>query len=545
MTTSLDRIKVLINSNTPIILLETVEEARALSLIKLAASDLHLPVFEWSIADGLQRAGLAPASTGDDPRASVRERQRRIDAARAALAEANLPPVDFASLEAERASSAILNTKVPAQMLAHIETMTIEAVFVLKDFHRHLDDAVVVRRLRNLAQQFSRSRRALVLTGPAPRLPEELESQVERMPLPMPDREALRQVIESTYARLSQRFAMKRKLDDAGLLAMAANLCGLTEDEAERTLAQALVARYEMSSQTVLDVLEGKKELLRRSGLLEFVEVREDLAAVGGLENLKKWLLVRRGAFAPAAREYGLDPPRGVVLMGVQGCGKSLCARAIAGDWKVPLVKFQTSAVFDKFIGETEKRVQRLFEVADQLAPIVLWIDELEKVFAGTGPEAAVVDAGVSARMLGAFLSWMQDRRSAVFIAATSNNVAALPPELLRKGRFDEIFFLDLPNQGERRAIFALHLARRKRNPADFDLERLVDAARGFSGAEIEGAVQAAMYASFADQKPLSTETLLETLRTTVPLSRTRAEDIARLRAWAQERAVPASLAEA
>ncbi|HSA92707.1 MAG TPA: AAA family ATPase, partial [Terriglobales bacterium] len=335
-----------------------------------------------------------------------------------------------------------------------------------------------------------------------------------------------------------------RKLDDAGLHAMAGNLSGLTEDEAERTLAQALVARYEMSSQTVLDVLEGKKELLRRSGLLEFVEVREDLASVGGLENLKKWLLVRRGAFEPAARDYGLDPPRGVTLMGVQGCGKSLCARAIAGDWKVPLVKFQTSAVFDKFIGETEKRVQRLFEVADQLAPIVLWIDELEKVFAGTGPEAAVVDAGVSARMLGAFLSWMQDRRSAVFIAATSNNVAALPPELLRKGRFDEIFFLDLPNQAERRAIFTLHLARRKRNPAEFDLDRLVDAARGFSGAEIEGAVQAAMYASFADKKPLSTETLLETLRTTVPLSRTRAEDIARLRAWAQERAVPASLAE-
>ncbi|HSA91539.1 MAG TPA: hypothetical protein VLE48_00880, partial [Terriglobales bacterium] len=255
MTTSLDRIKVLINSNTPIILLETVEEARALSLIKLVASDLHLPVFEWSIADGLQRAGLAPAPAGDDPRSATRELQRRIDAARAALAEANLPPVDFASLEAERASSAILNTKVPAQMLAHIETMTIEAVFVLKDFHRHLDDAVVVRRLRNLAQQFSRSRRALVFTGPAPRLPEELESQVERMPLPMPDREALRQVIESTYARLSQRFSMKRKLDDAGLHAMAGNLSGLTEDEAERTLAQALVARYEMSSQTVLDVL--------------------------------------------------------------------------------------------------------------------------------------------------------------------------------------------------------------------------------------------------------------------------------------------------
>jgi SpoVK/Ycf46/Vps4 family AAA+-type ATPase len=230
-----------------------------------------------------------------------------------------------------------------------------------------------------------------------------------------------------------------------------------------------------------------------------------------------------------------------VIILGVQGCGKSLCARAVAGEWKLPLVKFDTAAVYDKYIGETEKRIRKVFQVAEGLAPCVLWIDELEKVFAGSGPDSASADAGVSSRLLASFLSWMQDRKAAVFVAATCNNVTVLPPELIRKGRFDELFFVDLPNQAERKQIFSIQLAKRKRNAADFDLDQVATAAQAYSGAEIDAAVQTTLYAAYSEKKPLTTQSLLDALAQTVPLSTTRAEEIDALRAWARTRAVPAS----
>ncbi len=262
---------------------------------------------------------------------------------------------------------------------------------------------------------------------------------------------------------------------------------------------------------------------------------------------MKRWLEQRRGAWDDDAQKFGLDPPKGVILLGTQGCGKSLCARAVAGEWQLPLVKFDTAAVYDKFIGETEKRIQKVFKVAEGLAPCVLWIDELEKVFAGSGADSASADAGVSSRLLASFLSWMQDRKPAVFVAATCNNVTVLPPELIRKGRFDELFFVDLPSAAERKQIFAIQLTKRKRSPNDYDLDRVAEAAKGFSGAEIESAVQTALYAAFVSgasrlaSKTLSNEDLLTALASTVPLSITRAEEIAELRAWAENRAVWAS----
>ncbi|MBZ5646485.1 MAG: AAA family ATPase [Acidobacteriia bacterium] len=530
---SKDRLKVLINSSTPIVAIETVEEARAMALIRQTCVDLTLPLFEWSIADGLMRtAGPPPASraTGSG---------LRRDQLQAAMNQAvNLGVMDST---AQGAGQTIMNTREPAGVLAHIETMTIDAVFVLKDFHRHLDDAVVVRRLRDVVQYFAASRRALVLTGPVIQFPAELEKEVEYLEFPLPDRKRLREIVDETFARVSKTYTLKRNADGAVMDQMAANLSGLTEEEAERAVAQALVTRYALCPEVVTDVLEAKKDILRRTGMLEFVDATVNMSAVGGLENLKRWLAKRSGTFDDAARQYGLEPPRGVIIMGVQGCGKSMCARAIAGDWKLPLAKFDTSAVYDKFIGETEKRIQKLFRVAEQLAPVVLWIDELEKVFAGSGPDSASVDAGVSSRLLGSFLSWMQDRKSPVFVAATCNNVTVLPPELMRKGRFDEIFFVDLPNTGERKAIFTLHLAKRKRDPKGFDLDQLAAAARGYSGAEIEAAVQSAMYAAYAAKSPMTTETVREELKNTVPLSATRAEDIDQLRAWATQRAVRAS----
>jgi SpoVK/Ycf46/Vps4 family AAA+-type ATPase len=525
MSDALERLKILLNSSTPIVVMETVEEMRAVRLVRVACSSLNLATFEWSIASGLVRCGsdvgeLVP------------------DAGHLAI---NATGYDSHDVGAQ----SLYNSKEPAQALSNLEAMSLEAAFVLKDFHRHMDDPVVVRRLRDVGQKFSSNRRTVIITAPSITIPPELGSLVEFLELPLPDKQRLRQIIDEMCVRVGKSRTLKRTVDAPGLDAMANNLRGLTEEEAERATSQAIVTRYGVTSETVTDVLDAKKELLRRSGMLEFIDASENLASVGGLDNLKRWLAQRRGTWDDAARDFGLEPPRGLIILGVQGCGKSMCARSIAGEWKLPLVKFDTAAIFDKYIGETEKRIQKVFKVAEGLAPCVFWIDELEKIFAGSGPDSASVDAGVSSRILAAFLSWMQDRKAPVFVAATCNNVTVLPPELIRKGRFDELFFVDLPNQAERKQIFGIHLARRKRNPAEFDLDRVAVAAKGYSGAEIDAAVQTALYAAFSCKQNVSTQGLLDALKATVPLSTTRSEEIQALRAWAKLRAVPASAADA
>jgi len=558
MPNELDRLKVLINSSTPIIVMETSEEMRAVSVVRSACSELNMAVFEWSIADGLVRSGSnAPVeekTAHSDPTITVWNQNSRLAQAHTTLSPGSseaerLTHAVMSALGSEAASAAgnnaIYNTREPAQALANMESMTIEAVFILKDFHRHMDDPVVVRRLRDVGQKFSANRRTVIITAPEITVPAELNKLVEYFDLPLPDRERLHEIIHDTFTRLSKTYTLKLQLDVAGVDAVSANLRGLTEEEAERATSQALVTRYALSPETITDVLEAKKQLLRHSGMLEFIEVSDNMASVGGLENLKRWLQQRRGAWEDSARDFGLEPPRGMIVLGVQGCGKSLCARAVAGEWKLPLVKFDTSAVYDKYIGETEKRIRKVFQVAEGLAPCVLWIDELEKVFAGSGPDSASADAGVSSRLLASFLSWMQDRKSPVFVAATCNNVTVLPPELIRKGRFDELFFVDLPNHAERKQIFSIQLVKRKRNPADFDLEKAATAAKGYSGAEIDAAVQGALYAAYSEKKPLNTQLLLEALGQTVPLSTTRAEEIETLREWAATRAVPASARDA
>lgn len=533
MAATLDRLKILINSSTPMVVMETVEERRAISLVRSACSDLQLAMFEWTIADGLTRSG------GGAPPTTPSTIQARVDQQMSNWGHPSASPANEAP--AAGAKTAVYNSREPVQALANMESMALEAVFVLKDFHRHMNDPVVVRRLRDVGQKFSANRRTLVLTAPSIEMPAELVSLVEYLGLQLPDTSRLRQIIEETFKRLSKTYTLQLKADAAAVDAMAANLRGLTEEEAERAVSQALVARYSLGPEMITDILQAKKELLRRSGMLEFVDASENLGDVGGLENLKYWLAQRRGAWGEGAQSFGLEPPKGVIILGVQGCGKSMCARAIAGEWKLPLVKFDSAAIFDKYIGETEKRIRKVFEVAQGLAPCVLWIDELEKVFAGSGPDSASVDAGVSSRLLASFLGWMQERKAPVFVAATCNNVTALPPELIRKGRFDELFFVDLPEEGEREQIIAIHLRRKKRNPAEFDLPAIAAAANGFSGAEIEAAVQTALYAAYSGKQQLTTRHLVEALQATVPLSTTRAEEVEALRRWAKARAVPAS----
>ena len=519
----LARLKVLLDSSTPIVVMETIEETRAVRLVRAACAALNLAAFEWTIASGLARCGSDGGEVVPDTHDSA-------------------TGYGVAVQQALANSKAIYNSQDPAQMLGNLEGISISAAFILKDLHRHMDEAdrgAAPARCR--AEVFRESTHRCPLTSPKIEIPAELRGLVEFLDLPLPDRRRLRQILDEVVVRISKNHTLQRKLDAKGVDALVESLRGLTEEEAERVLSQALVARYALGPEVADDVLEAKKALLRRSEMLEFVEPDESFSSVGGMENLKSWLGQRRGSWEDSAREFGLDPPHGVIILGVQGCGKSLCARAVAGEWNLPLVKFDTAAIYDKYIGETEKRIRKVFEVAEGLSPCVLWIDELEKIFAGSGPDSASVDAGVSSRLLASFLSWMQDRKAPVFVAATCNNVTALPPELIRKGRFDELFFVDLPNQAELKQVFTIQLTRRKRNPAEFDLDAIAAAANGYSGADINAAVQSALYAAFSQKKQLSTQFLLDALAQTVPLSTTRAEEIEGLREWARTRAVPAS----
>jgi ATP-dependent 26S proteasome regulatory subunit len=520
MSDVVEQLKVLMDSSTPIVILETVEETRAVRLVHAAALPLNLAVFEWTIASGLVRCGNEAGASAPAVRAMTH---------------------GMANFSTDSGAQAIYNSRDPSQALSNLEAISTEAVFILKDFHRHMADPVVVRKLRDVGQEFSTNRRTVVITAPTIEVPPELASLVEFLELPLPDTQRLRQMVEEVFMRLARVHDLHRTLDAAGLEAVAENLRGLTEEEADRAVSHTIVNRRGLTPETVTDVLDAKKDLLRHSGSLEFINASDKLAGVGGLDNLKQWLAQRRGSWEDSARKFGLDPARGVIILGVQGCGKSLCARAIAGEWNLPLVKFDSAAIFDKYIGESEKHIEKVFRVAEVLAPCVLWIDELEKVFAGSGADSASVDAGVSSRLLGSFLSWMQDRRAPVFVAATCNNVIALPPELIRKGRFDELFFVDLPNQLERKQIVGLQLSKHNREAASFDLDRIATAARGFSGAEIEAAVQSALYSAYSKKQELSTQILMDVISQTVPLSITRAEEIEAQRAWAKTRAVPAS----
>src|SRR6202167_3111034 len=349
--TPMDRLKVLINSSTPIVVMETIEELRAVRMVRIACTDLNLATFEWTIASGLARSGTSA------PDARVAD--LRFDDA--------LPPGGYDAIrhsDSEQNSKAIYNSQDPAQMLGNLEAVSLEATFILKDFHRHLEDAIVVRQLRDVGQKFSTNRRTVVITGPRVEIPPELAGLVEFFDLALPDRQRLRQIVDETLVRIGKTHTVQRKLDATGLDTLAASLLGLTEEEAERAISQAVVARYAVSADCVTDVLEAKKALLKRSEMLEFVDANSDMAGVGGLENLKSWLAQRRNSWNAQAVQFGLDPAKGVIILGVQGCGKSLCARAIAGEWNIPLVKFDTGAVYDKFIGETEKRIQKLFQFA-------------------------------------------------------------------------------------------------------------------------------------------------------------------------------------
>jgi len=424
----------------------------------------------------------------------------------------------------------------PLAALDEISKTDENAVIILKDFHEYWNNPQVKRRIRSFSQKFRYNRRSIVIVTPVQRVPEEIRDEAVLVHFPPPSSAELSVDLD----RLLETSGITSSLSKTGREKIIQASLGMTLNQARRSFSKVLVTRGTIDDQDIDTIIADKKEMLSHSDALEFYSLTETPDNVGGLCALKDWLHLRERAFTSEAREYGLPAPKGIALIGIPGTGKSLTAKMIADLWHLPLLRLDVGALFGSLVGESEERTRRALSLAETIAPCILWVDEIEKAFAfGSG------DAGTSQRVFAHLLTWMQDKTSPCFVVATANNIAALPPELLRKGRFDEIFFLDLPNFEERREIFAVHLKKRKCIPAGFDLDRLARESDGYVGAEIEQTIIDAMYQAFSeDMRQLTTGDIQACIKKQVPLSVSQRETVAALRAYlAEGRAVSASKA--
>jgi len=408
------------------------------------------------------------------------------------------------------------------------------AIFLFKDFHDLWTNTQIKRKLRSLAHRLKFTKKSLLITTHIARVPDELKDEAVIINYPLPDADQLSDVLN----RLVQTPGVKVNLTPLGREKMVQAALGLTSSQAQRVFARAIVIDGSLDDRDIELVTEEKKQILRESEALEFYPATESMDNVGGLSTLKEWLRMRETAFTSKARDYGLPAPKGIALIGIPGTGKSLTAKMIGGLWRLPLIRLDVGSLFGSLVGESEERTRRALRLAETIAPCILWIDEMEKALAHGG-----LDSGTSTRVFGSILTWMQEKTSPVFVVATANDISSLPPELLRRGRFDEIFFLDLPNFQERVEIFSVHLRKRRRLPQDYDLNLLASRSEGYAGSEIEQAVIDAMYLGFNDQvREFSTEDILSALARQVPLSVSQRETVDALRAWLKEgRAISAS----
>jgi SpoVK/Ycf46/Vps4 family AAA+-type ATPase len=414
----------------------------------------------------------------------------------------------------------------PMTALEQIDKTEGDGVFVLKDFHDNWGNTQIKRKLRNLAQRLKFSKKTIVITTPTSKVPEELKDEAVILFFAPPGVSELEQVLE----RLMRTPGVRIDLTPSGREKLLQAALGLTASQAQRVFARAIVADGVLDDRDIALVTEEKRQVIRESEALEFFPATETLADVGGLEVLKGWLRLRERAFTHEAMEYGLPAPKGIALIGIPGTGKSLVAKMIAGLWRLPLFRLDAGALFGSLVGQSEERTRRALRLAEAAAPALLWIDEIEKALAHGD-----FDGGTSARVFASVLTWMQEKTAPVFVVATANAIASLPPELLRKGRFDEIFFLDLPMPLERKEILGVHLRKRHRQPENFDLERLARESEGYVGAELEQAVIDAMYSGFGEGREFTSDDITAALKRQVPLSVSQRETIVALRTWLQE----------
>lgn len=481
----------LLRSRVPLVVVESRDEARVRELVLTTAGQGRppLPVFEWLVTEGLRRTDV------------------------------------------DLGSSQRFNSD-PNQVLRSIRE-GIAGVYVLLDFHPYLDDPVNLRLLKDIAQDYPRVPRTVVLLSQDLDLPAELETYSARLEIAFPSRAERRAIVEEIAREWAREHGSLVRADEESVSRLVENLAGLSTSDTDR-LARAAI--YDDGAVTASDsptVMRAKYELLNRGGVLSFEYDTAGMADVAGLDHLKVWLTRRRAAFDGTAPD--LDPPRGVLLLGVQGCGKSLAAKASAGIFGVPLLRLDLAGVHDKYVGESERRLRESLATADVMAPCVMWIDEIEK---GLAPSDS--DTGTSSRVLGTFLTWLAEKRGHVFVVATANDISALPPELIRKGRFDEVFFVDLPAAAARAEILAIHAARRGITLDPAAIEGLAAATEGFSGAELEQAIASAEYAAHAQGQAVGVAHVLDEVRATRPLSVVMAERVTLLRQWASARTVPA-----
>jgi hypothetical protein len=413
-------------------------------------------------------------------------------------------------------------------------------LFVLKDFHAFMEDPVVIRKLRDIVVNLKKSYKTLFIISPVLVLPPGLGKDLTPIDIPLPEPAELKQIFLSLVTPLQKSGKISARIN-SDLVEKVINASrGLTESEVEHLYARLVVSNKSFDERDLPLVVAEKKKLIRKSGLLDYYDFSENMDTVGGLNNLKTWLQQRGLAFSQKARDFGLPEPKGLLLLGVQGCGKSLAAKATASLWNLPLLKLDVGKIFDSYLGSSEKNIREAIKIAEALSPNVLWLDEIDKAFSGIGG-GHNGDSGVSARVFGTFLTWMQEKTAPVFVLATANNIEHLPPELLRKGRFDDIFFIDLPKLEERAQIINIHLQKRNRDPKQFQVADFSKLTKGFAGSEIEQLVISGLYRAFAQDREIGNKDILNEIKETVPLSITYKEHIDELRAWAENRARPAT----
>ena len=409
-------------------------------------------------------------------------------------------------------------------------------LFILKDFHHYLEEPLVIRKLRDIVANLKKSYKTLFIISPVLVLPPGLEKDITPIDIPLPSADEIKQILLRLITPLKEAKKISVNLEDELVEKVVNASRGLTEGELENLYAKLIVSNRSFDEGDLPIVVAEKKKLIRKSGLLEYYDFSEGIDSVGGLDKLKTWLIQRGMAFTQKARDFGLPEPKGMLLLGVQGCGKSLAAKATSSLWRLPLLKLDMGKIFDAYLGSSEKNIREAIKIAEALSPNILWLDEIDKAFSGMGSKQSG-DFGVSARVLGTFLTWMQEKTSPVFVLATANNIENLPPELLRKGRFDEIFFVDLPMDDERQNIFRIHFNKRNRNPDMFNITDLVKKTKGFTGAEIEQLIISGLYRAFAEDREIEDKDIYNEINETVPLAVTYKEKIIALRAWAEKRA--------